>query len=257
MFLSNPGVFLRVVSFVGAILSLAALSHAQVVTYRFTGTAISASAGMGDTVSGTVTLDVGAIPDLFGNFPDGQFAQWLNGNFSVNAQTSTGFSVGSSLGGSTFFDAEDNTTIPRVSYSIENLRTTAEFQRGVRIIGRSNRLEDGIVEVPNRWVPQAEAESFIYVSDYDFGIELFTFGMYRIDTFELANIVIQGVDTGIQDFEFNGNSFSSQIDRLIQSAANRGARISSVTTLTNQAREAGLLTNAQRATILNIVRQIN
>ncbi len=228
--------------------------NAQTVTYHFTGTSLSSSEGVGTTIAGSLTLDVAAVPEGSSGSPDGHFAVWRNGNFKANAITDTGFTTGSDLGGTTTFQVYDVTAWPLDAVDMDVFSDDGVRQRSIRIYSGSANPGDGLVEVPNPWDPLAYETQFIYVSEYDRSTELFTFGLFTIDTFEMVipNIIVNGVDTGIQDFQYGGKSITQTLADFAAKAKNHGAYVSSVSRFTTTLVRAGLLTCEQRSLILSI-----
>ncbi|MFO0940915.1 MAG: hypothetical protein U0930_09115 [Pirellulales bacterium] len=226
--------------------------EAQIVKYNFTGTVLSANEGVGNSITGTVTLDLSATPVLFGDFGNGQFAQYRSPGFSINAITDLGFIAGTDLGGETYMDLQDVIEPPINEVSIESrFRNTQGSLRAILLDSRSHQTDDGKVSIPNPWDPISFEESFIYVSDADANSGAFVFGKYSIESFELVpqNIMVAGVDSGIQDFQYQGKLVTELITDLASNAKNHGSFVSGVSKLVKALEKASLLTHAQRETI--------
>ena len=150
---------------------------------------------------------------------------------------------------------QDIVTTPIVETSIETLITDATHQNGMWIDSRSHVLGDGLINIQDPWTPLDEEEHFIFVVDYNFDTQEYNFGMFSIDTFEvvITNIMVNGIDTGIQDFQYHGQYVTQTISNFQAASKNHGAYVSSVTKLINSLRQDSLLTAAQRSTILDIV----
>ena len=198
-----------------AVLSVQA--EAQLVTYKFTGTKFSnvASPIVGKTIAGSVTLDVGATPTDSYNFPiGGGRADWLNGRFSVNAVTDTGFRVGKSLGGDTetSFSNQDIPDPTNYSWTAISALTLDEGDDGFTYIAVvSESYEDeyhtkdphsDFLDVPNPWLPYADDKHLITVT-YLFPVDLSTDSYasetveFSLDTFVPTVIIIDGHITDI------------------------------------------------------------
>jgi hypothetical protein len=132
-----------------------AQAQAQVVKYSFTGTKVSESGpgpSFGETISGTFTLDFGASPDQVIEM-GGQHALWLDGNFSFNATTDSGYKLGSSSDtGTTMFTVSDSMI---GNYSDLRFVSDDQFLSRRLDIAPQNRYQpgaDGIATIPNPWI---------------------------------------------------------------------------------------------------------
>ncbi|MBT8486299.1 MAG: hypothetical protein HKO59_06950 [Phycisphaerales bacterium] len=153
--------------------------QAQVVSYPFTGTRTSGSAG--NTISGTITLDVGAAPS--NTIPGDGTANWLSvSGFSINATTDSGVSAGTSFGGDTRY-----TQVDRPGYLSNGI--FAYFNDGVTIRAiflntYESTTGDGIfADVDNPWDPFALANRDLYIEIYDIATATSQSGSFSLDTF--------------------------------------------------------------------------
>ena len=71
----------------------------------------------------------------------------------------------------------------------------------------------------------------------------------------MTNIVIDGVDTEIADFDYNGTLVSELIQDAADNAKNHAKFVSEIAKLTKSLNKAGLLTKEERQLILNIAAQ--
>ena len=235
---------------------LATQAQAQLVTYDFTGTKNVGTDGIGNTISGSVTLDVGAASDEF--YPIygcGETRAWYNGGFSIDGITDTGIAMGTSLGGSPRFVVSD---APCVTHNITQIANDIYDGNQVRVIGivsySGAATGDGKAVVPNPWQPFADESQEIYVFFDDPSTGVRESGYFTLDTFTVrpSTIIIDGSDTGIPDFVYNGKLVSQHLAHCAAVAKNHGAYVSCVTKLTNALKKAGLLTDTQKALIMRI-----
>jgi hypothetical protein len=68
-------------------------------------------------------------------------------------------------------------------------------------------------------------------------------------------LLIDGVETGIDDFDFNGDSLSFLINKFAFDAKNHGQFVSKVAKLANDLKKAGLITGAQKGYLTKIAAQ--
>ena len=239
---------------------LATQAQAQIVTYDFTGTLIpgTGTAGIGNTIAGSLTLDVAAAPDNFANYGCGEYAQWFNGGFSIDGITNTGIAAGTSFGLPTEFYVRDlpcdrsNTTV------IYSNGSDATHSRVITFYSISDAATgDGEADVPNPWQPFAEQFQGIFIHDRIQATDVSEYGRFNLKTFTVRppTIIIDGFDTGIPDFVYNGKLVSQQLADCAAVAKNHGAYVSCVTKLTNALKKAGLLTDTQKAVIMRFAAQ--
>jgi hypothetical protein len=74
-------------------------------------------------------------------------------------------------------------------------------------------------------------------------------------TAALPTILIDGQDTGIEDFSYHGQLVSDLLEACAIGVENHGQYVSCVAHLTNDLKEAGLLTSQQRTTIQTLAAQ--
>ena len=240
-------------------LSLAAATpaRAQVVQYEFTGTWFRGSEDFGETVSGVVALDLDAPPDSLIDYSTmgdcGQNAVWQDGNFTVDAVTSAGIAAGTHLGGTTYFDMIDHTcrNPPFLSGHFFAFWRDDQFEYGVRFLTQTtSETGDGIASV-SKWTPLDDEFTLIRVYQYELATETFVFGDYHLATFELIRdtIVIDGCDTGVEDFEYDGRLVSEILDELAAAAKSHGQYKSKVAKLLRELRRAGVITTEEAESI--------
>ena len=261
---------------------LAAQADAQLVKYQFTGTKISGSGDIGTKISGTVVLDVGATPDYFEPYnyswdyrPNENFygsatgfeEYWSNGGFSINAVTDSGFAVGTFLGGGTtnFYvqDADvqqhysgDDHSYQYSQSGIEYFDVTSNYY--VDVFSGVHRLGDVVPGVvPNPWDPSGKEYRGIDIYGYSISTGVWQWGVFTLDTFTLVptTIIIDGIDTGIDDFQYQGKLVSKHLADCAAAAKNHGDYVSCVAELTNALKKAGLLTGNQKGIIMNAAAQ--
>jgi hypothetical protein len=237
---------------------LATQANAQLVTYEFTGTKIEGTAGIGNVVVGTLTLDVGAAPEFVEDYPQygGQFAHWTNGGFSIDGMTDTGFGGGTSLGWHTQFWNNDQPLYPQSSTSIHAF--TDGYEKIIQVFSEGFvPFGDGIANVPNPWNPYAEQKQFIELQDYNAVTGVLEWGRFSLDTFAIptTTIIIDGRDTGVDDFEYEGELVSELLSAYASGAKNHGDYVSRVARLTSDLKKAGLLTGAQKGLIVSYAAQ--
>lgn len=270
---------LKTLAFLVLAAGLAAQADAQLVKYRFTGTKTDGNGDVGTTISGEVTLDLGATPHDLEQWYDSwefdpvndygsssyYFHRWQDGGFSIDAVTDTGLVAGTSFGGTTVFDewesdyqshyyGEDSSYQSFVSY-IHNVKVEGESNRGVMVYcGSDNSLRNGTPGVvPNPWDPTGTDFSVIHIYDNNSSTGVSQWGDFRIDSFTLVptTIIIDGIDTGIDDFQYQGRLVSKHLDDCAAVAKNHGNYVSCVAKLTNALVKAGLLTGKQKGVILD------
>ncbi len=268
---------LKPLAFLFLIAGLAPQADARLVTYQFTGTQYYSSGNAGTTISGTITLDVGAASDNYYPFDysydDGSgysfhsrgfYENWQNGEFSINAMTDTGLEVGTALGGNTAFqnseiihDESDHGNNYHSESSVSQIYHDyydATGHGGVGIYGK-DPLAGGVTPglVPNPWNPAGNEFSLIYLYNYNHATGEVVYANYTIDSFTLVptTICIDGIDTGITDFQYQGKLVSQHLADCAAAAKNHGDYVSCVAKLTDALKKAGLLTNNQKQIIMN------
>lgn len=233
---------------------------AEKVTYAFTAVHdtryTDIDPRLGSSLIGTVTLDTTAAPDVVWPWPygDGEDAQWYNGNFSINITTETGFTLGTATGGgtTTFNDFavapwwgswihwEDvgSDGISRQYVDLSDLRSEGDL----------------IANVPNPWEPAAGWEHSLLVYKYDQSTGFFVNGGFVLTSWVVipnvpVAIVIDGFDTGILDFDYNGTPVSEILADYATTAKNHGEFVSSVKQLAKALADDDLLSGADRKTL--------
>jgi hypothetical protein len=200
----------------------------------------------------SITLDVGAVPDDIHDYTPtlgcGQYALWLDGNFSIDGVTDTGFAAGTDFGWKTVFQVDDIPCFPANNVYLQSYVVNGSRFRGISLISHDyHTVGDGIANVPNPWNPRAADEYAINIWDYDLNTGVGEWGRFTIDP---ANIVIDGHDTGIQDFAYAGKFVSQHLDDCAANAKNHGDYVSCVGILTHALRSAGLLTGEHKGLLM-------
>lgn len=260
----------------GLFATLASQVNAQLVTYQFTGTKIYGYGDVGTTISGTVTLDVGAASTYYYpydyGYDDGSYGyhsrgfneQWYNGGFSINGVTDSGFAQGTAFGGDTYFYQYSDIYDRWDYYGAYHYESSASYiyqssydgthSRGIYVYGRDN-LAGSVTpgRVPNPWDPAGNDYSTIYIYDYNYSTGVYEYAEFSIDSFTAVptTIVIDGVDTRIDDFQYQGKLVSKHLDDCAAAARNHGDYVSCVAKLTNALVKAGLLTGKQKGIIMD------
>ena len=242
---------------------LATQAQAQLVTYHFTGTKSQGTDGIGNTISGSLTLDVGATPDfVYDLTPDygcGEYAGWHDGGFSIDGITNAGFTAGTSFGGFTWtqFYVVDIPCDLFHSTELYNVSDNGIHYRVIQVYSYSYAATgDGLANVPNPWQPFADQYKFVNIYDYNYSTGVWEHDEFTLDTFT-STIVIAGCDTGIQDFVYNGKLVSQHLANCAAGAKNHGDYVSCVAKLTNALKKAGLLTAAQKDVIMSCAAKSN
>ncbi len=107
--------------------------------------------------------------------------------------------------------------------------------------------EDGFATMPNPWQPLNLQYHWVRVEEYDYVTFEHHFAQFLLDSFDPKplNIVIDGFDTGLADFTFEGQSVAAIISGYASSATNHGGFVSAVNKLAAKLRKAGLITKDQ------------
>lgn len=251
---ANSNRILRALMSCGLLAMLAMQAQAQIATYQFTGTKTEGTAGIGNTIVGSLTLDVDAIPDYVDpGDSGGEYARWSNGNFSIDGMTDAGFAAGTSFGGdATLHDIDVPSDSLQGTY-LESLQLGGTHIRGIQLFAYSYTAGDGIASVPNPWDPLSKEAHYVLIWDNDYETYTFESGSFHLDTFTLTptTIVIDGCDTGIQDFVYEEQLVSEHLADFAATAKNHGAFVSRVAKLTNKLKKARLLTGKQKGVLVS------
>ncbi len=253
-------------------------ANAQVDAYNLTGTIdwgyTYGDGGYtdltGNSVTGQVALDRGDTPDggLY-NYNDsyavGQSGGWTNDGFSINLDVSGLGSFGSDsteAGGTTYYwntdfsyyhyyGAYQGTGVQSYNWDGNRYSYTAVYSYSFGI------SDDGLAEVADPWDPLADQYRYGYHYSYDYSTGVGTYFTFTLDSFDLAptTIIIDGCDTGVDDFEHNGSLASAQINACADSAKNHGQFVSCVAKLTNTWKKAGLITDLEKTAIMECAAQ--
>ncbi len=237
-------------------LILCAVAQAQVVTYKYTATLQDGSdTFFGDTVTGTITLDLSAAPTTPSDSSTYGRSEWRNvPGIKITAQASN-FNAGT--GSNQFVDD----TVASQVIGLPGMPLI--FELGW--LGFDDQVEASDVRQIQLIVglPDSDLNKFANLSatsPYAGYLSLYDathYGSYAITSISgpPSNIVIGGVDTGIKDFTYLGQSVSAILAGYATSAKNHGDYVSSVTQLANDLKKAGLLTDAQKSTLTSAAAQ--
>ncbi len=246
------------ITFLMLLTGLAAPAPAQRITYQFTGTKVSGSTQIGNTIAGTLTLDLNADFDYSFEFGCGEYVQWKNGGLAIEGLTDTGFQAGTSCGGDTFFWNEDYPCFPNPFSDDSPYRATgivsATLTRSIQLYTEDfENAGDGIAEIPVPWRPFEDQLRYINIAGET------EEGLFSLDTFNFlpATILVAGRDTGIPNFIYQGNLVTQHLDHCAIGVKNHGQYVSCVTKLTNKLKKAGLLTGQQKGLIVSYAAQSN
>lgn len=252
---------LKTLSFAIGLLT-ANMAAAQTVQFEFTAQLESGfGANFGESLSGVITVDYGTPPDSVSALnPCGQQATWSSGLFSVDVITSGGITAGTTFdGGLISARTLDQPCRPSASYRIENFSGNGLQGKIVQFNHADSRAAgDGIADWsefdPADDPNTANESSIVFISLSDFEAGIFGSGFYRVDSIRpiVTNIFVDGIDTGIADFEFEGTLVSAQIQHFAETAKNHGQFVSSIAKLANQLTKADLLTKAERNLLVDI-----
>lgn len=238
---------------------MVAHAYADPVTYNFTAKLNSGEDPyFGDTLSGTLTLDPSAAPASIALFPGAEIGTWSGGAFAINIITNTGFQAGTLDGGSTSFFNYDFTFGGAYS-AITSFKDDGVTQTIISLAAPDAVSGDG-AKVANPWTPLTPGPAGITVIFSDLLTTESHTVNFSVTTFASnvpvsPNILIDGKDTGITDFTYQGQSVNATIADYATSAKNHGGFVSSVTQLANALVKAGLLTNAQKSTLTSTAAQ--
>lgn len=230
---------------------LFATAQAQVVTYTYTGTKTSTPPSddgyFGNTVTGTITVDLAALPNENGD-------TWRNvPNFKITAQA-TNFSGGTGIppAPGTSRDVED--TIYRDSSPVKEFSWFGlDFAADGSYTGKNIKL---ILTSTQSGVSDPKNDIPVYIAlntsfNDVMGIETAVKNSYYSVTITAVttNLIIDGFDTGIKDFSYKGQAVSAILAGYASSAKNHGDYVESVEKLAEKLVKAKLLTKAQAKTL--------
>ena len=233
---------------------LFATVQAQVATYTFTGTRSAASAEtyFGDTVTGTIIIDLGAAPSTTAT-QSGGVAEWRNvPNIKITSKA-TNFNAGT---GST---ALVNDTVVQQTNSAPS--GVAPLEASWNWLGFDQLDGSDVQQIQLNFLgPNSDKQSLDQIIDPGaFSLSLELFDATHMTSFDVtsitlvsktaANIKIGGVDTGIKDFNYKGQSVNTILAGYAASAKNHGTFVESVEGLVEKLQKAGLLTKSQAQTL--------
>lgn len=223
---------------------LFAEAQAQVLTYTYTGTKTSTpptdDGHFGNTVTGTITVDLAAHPNENAD-------TWRNVPFFKITAQATNFSGGTA----TSLDVDD--TVYRDSSPIKEFSWFGLDSSPSGFTGKNIKLiftstKPGVSD-PKNDIPlylSLNAATYDVLGDLtaehnsDYSVTL---------TAVTTNLIIDGLDTGISDFNYQGQPLSVILDGFASSAKNHGDYVRSVEKLADKLVKAKLLTRAQAKTL--------
>lgn len=248
-------------------LMVANSASAQTVQFEFTAQReFGFGDEIGESLSGILTIDYGAQPDII--FPAPQFcgeeATWNTGQFTVDIITDSGYSSGTTNdGGSLTATSIDHPCRTATSSnSLHAIENVSMENGGIRVtrFETVDRREpgDGVADWfdfdPTGDFSAQDEFSIVFVTSQNFQTGEFSSWFFRVDSLRpiVTNIVIDGADTGIADFEHDGSLVSEQIQQFAETAKNHGKFVSSIAKFTNNLRKAGLISKAERNLLVSI-----
>ncbi|MEQ1749599.1 MAG: hypothetical protein ABL974_09275 [Prosthecobacter sp.] len=238
---------LKSVLFLAAALALTTQVQSAPVNYSFTGTKTSGDAFFGGTVTGTITLDLTASPTGLG--------EWRNvPDFKITAQA-----VNFSGGTGTSVDADD--TVYRDSSPTKELSWFGlDFALEGSFTGKNISLVLTSAQ-PDVSDPKNDILVFLSLNEtfYDaLGGSITYDSIYSVAlTPVVTSILIDGIDTGISDFDYQGQALSVILANYAANAKNHGDYVSKVEKLAAKLVKAKLLTKAQAKSLTKAAEKSN
>ena len=217
------------------------------VTYKFTGSRDPGSTDtyFGDSVSGTITVDLAASPTYE---TPGMFGEWRNvPNIKISA-VATNFNGGTG----TAVDVDDTvynyfSIFKELSWFGLDVAPDGTFTgRNIQLSVVSSK--PGLTDPKNDTIQYLSLDETFYNSSGDIIADHYTSFIVTL-TPVVTDIMIGGVDTGIKDFNYKGQSVNTILAGYAASAKNHGAFVDSVEDLVEKLHKAGLLTQAQAHTL--------
>lgn len=230
-------------------LTIAAVMTSQVtaapVTYNFTGSRVAGNSGFfGATVSGTITLDLAAVPSTPAASATDGVAEWRNvPNIKITA-VATNFNAGTASN-----VLVDETVLQQSQglpeYMSWNLSWIGFDQldgsdvKQISVVGAFPPLDLNTITAPS---------TATYLGQPIF---LDLFDATNRDSYTLsfapsaANLTIGGLDTGIADFNYQGQPVSQILAGYAAGAKNHGSYVEKVEKLAAKLVKAKLLTKTQ------------
>ena len=223
----------------------------------------------GESLSGVLTIDYGAQADQVSTSPQtcGEEAFWFSGLFAVDVVTESGYVSGTTVdsGNLTAASFDHLCQTPTSSDSVHFIENIFDDNGAVKITRFENfdqrAAGDGVADWlefdPAGDISSDSEFSIVVLSSQNFQTGEFSTWFYRVDSFRaiVTNIVIDGVDTEIADFDYNGTLVSELIQDAADNAKNHAKFVSEIAKLTKSLNKAGLLTKEERQLILNIAAQ--
>ncbi len=248
---------------------LAAPANAQLTKYRFTGTATgSSNPALGTTVSGIVTIDSGTpLVDY-----DGTGLLVRFGETSISFETSTGISgLTSEADGENFsgdwdrpedgYQFTDYQTIQLVTFVSNDFPSAPASDEPNQLslfqffVGYFERQQNNSAPLTN-WNPFEADTREIRVTFFNVApnIERAS-ATYELDTLELIpnTIIVNGVDTGIKDFEFQGQQVSALLDKIAADAISYGMYDSTLARTFRRLQQLNIISESQ---MMRVLRQL-
>lgn len=250
---------------IAAALCFAVQADAQLTKYRFTGTVRPGNSHpiLGTTISGVVTVDEGtpAVPI------DGNFVRY--GETAIEFETNTGYSgasnddIGTTIAGDwdvsafqAIFGPYD--TVQLVSFAVDETPTpysdapSGFLDQVTLFFGFAQNQQNGSAALTN-WNPLSAEERRIDIDLLNLTPDIpRASATFEIVTFEPVprKILVNGVETGIEDFEYRGQLISERLDDIAAAAIQYGMYDSWAARMLRRAQERGSVSEAQVSQIL-------
>ena len=233
---------------------LFATAQAQVATYTFTGTRNSASAEtyFGDTVTGTIIIDLGTAASTT-VAQSGSYAEWRDLTGIAITAKATNFNGGT--GSTTLLN---DTVVQQTNSAASGV---APIYVSWDWLGFNQPDGSDVQQIQMSFLgPNSDKQTMDQIVDpgaYSLSLTLSDAShMTNFDVTSITlvsktgtNIKIGGVDTGIKDFKYKGQSVNTLIAGYAATAKNHEAFVESVEALVEKLLKHGMLTQAQAHTL--------
>ncbi len=235
--------------------------QAQLAKYQFSGTRIEGSEDYGTSIAGELTLDLGATPTDISLFPQfcGEQGNWNDQGFSIDAMTESGFLFegipAADVDYETRFIVSDLPCFEPPNFNrtyLTRFYYGPDSRWGITVYSNDTSAPgDGVAEIPTTWDATSDPDAFVFMWFAIDSIGLYETVRFSLDSFEavLSTIQIDGCDTGVEDFEYDGLLVSEWLSQYADEAKSHGQYVSRVSRLTKKLVKAGLLTDDQRELI--------
>ncbi|MBD3673027.1 MAG: hypothetical protein HUJ26_05830 [Planctomycetaceae bacterium] len=247
-------------------------TQAQVTEYEYSATLLFTRGPnveqFGTAVQGTITINYEAAPIILNDVSDydkfGQYGQWRNPDATIDGVTNSGYMTGNTIdGGTTFLTIEDYFLIDDQYDSVQrgtvrNYISGNGWSKDILLSSRiyNNPDSDGLAELTD-WNPLAGDEPIVIIRDWDSVFGVTSEAFYSVDTFVPVptTIIIGGLNTGVEDFEYEGSTITKTITEFSASAPSDGKFLSDVRKLSRELEKAGLITSDEQAAINNTAKK--